>query len=186
MSEEETVFGDVLLTDCKEIKKILPQASGVRVRIDKASVKDNSYEGSVPYREFLNLQLRIVDGISFVDENGEAQTEFKNKCFFTDKNDLEVWADPLHEFNVSMEKYGKSGAYLVPIRKFLLEAGQGVKGLTVNSTRELVKKLCEEKAFDGMEFEVNVIHASKWKPNEAGKIVKTGEFKNQFKNWKKA
>ena len=51
MTEAETIFEEINLGDMtglKEIKDVLPAASGVRVRIDKATVKDNSFEGSVP------------------------------------------------------------------------------------------------------------------------------------------
>lgn len=188
MSEVETVFGEVLLTDCKEVRKVLPAASGVKVRIDKATVKDNSFDGAAPSKEYLNLQLRIVDGISFVDENGEAQTKYKNMVVFTDKGDLDVWADLNHEWN-KKDSYVK-GSYLVPLRKFLVEAGQDVSKLTSLTVRDFVKELCASEALKGLELEVNIGQVQKKNKvtAEDGSVtwVPSGEFKNTFKNWKKA
>jgi hypothetical protein len=179
MSEVETVFGAIELGDMtglKEIKDVLPTASGVRVRIDKASIKDNSFEGSVPSKKHLNLQLRIVDGISFVDAAGEAQTKFKNKVVFTNSKDLPVWVDTNHEFYKG-EKFVK-GAYLIPLRQFLIAVGVDPKAVKIDDALLAFLK--------GVEVEVDITQNQKKSKDAEGNWIATGEMENLFRNWKKA
>ena len=177
--EEETMFGAIDLGDMtglKEIKDVLPAASGVRVRIDKATVKDNSFEGSIPSKKYLNLQLRIVDGISFVDSEGTAQTKYKNKVVFTNNKDLPVWVDTNHEF-YQTEKF-KKGAYLIPLRQFLIAVGVDPKAVKIDEA--LLESL------KGVELEVDVAQNQKKSKSPEGEWIATGEFENLFRNWKKA
>ena len=177
--EEETMFGEIDLGDMtglKEIKDVLPAASGVRVRIDKASIKDNSFEGSVPSKKYLNLQLRIVDGISFVDSEGTAQTKYKNKVVFTNNKDLPVWVDTAHEFYKG-DKFTK-GAYLIPLRQFLIAVGTDPKAVKIDAG--LLESL------KGVELEVDVAHNQKKSTTPEGEWIATGEIENLFRNWKKA
>jgi hypothetical protein len=181
--EEATVFGAIELGDMtglKEIKDVLPAASGVRVRIDKASIKDNSFEGSVPTKKYLNLQLRIVDGISFVDAQGEAQTKYKNKCIFTNAKDLPVWVDTNHEFYKG-EKFVK-GAYLIPLRQFLISVGVDPKAVKIDEALLM--------SLTGTELEVDIAQNQK-KSKVVGEDgseswVASGVMENLFRNWKKA
>lgn len=176
--EEQTQFGEINLGDMtglKEIKDVLPAASGVRVRIDKATVKDNSFEGSVPTKKYLNLQLRIVDGISFVDSEGVAQTKFKNKVVFTNNKDLPVWVDTNHEFYKG-DKFVK-GAYLIPLRQFLVAVGCDPKAVVINEA--LLESL------KGVEIEVDIAQNQKKSKTPEGEWIATGEFENLFRNWKK-
>ena len=177
--EEETVFGTIDLGDMtglKEIKDVLPAASGVRVRIDKAGIKDNSFEGSVPSKKHLNLQIRIVDGISFVDAEGVAQTKYKNKVVFTNNKDLPVWVDTQHEFYKG-DKFVK-GAYLIPLRQFLIAVGVDPKAVKIDEA--LLMSLA------GTEFEVDIAQNQKKSKTPEGEWIATGEFENLFRNWKKA
>lgn len=179
MTEEQTQFGTIELGDMtglKEIKDVLPASSGVRVRIDKASIKDNSFEGSVPTKKYLNLQLRIVDGISFVDADGNAQTKYKNKVVFTNHKDLPVWVDTNHEFYKG-DKFTK-GAYLIPLRKFLIAVGVDPKAVKIDEA--LLASL------QGVEVEVDVAQNQKKSETPEGEWIATGEFENLFRNWKKA
>ncbi len=176
--EEETMFGAIDLGDMtglKEIKDVLPAASGVRVRIDKASVKDNSFEGSIPSKKYLNLQLRIVDGISFVDSEGTAQTKYKNKVVFTNNKDLPVWVDLQHEF-YQTDKF-KKGAYLIPLRQFLIAVGVDPKAVKIDEG--LLESL------KGVELEVDIAQNQKKSKDSEGNWIATGEFENLFRNWKK-
>lgn len=179
MTEEQTQFGEINLGDMtglKEIKDVLPASSGVRVRIDKATVKDNSFEGSVPTKKYLNLQLRIVDGISFVDSEGTAQTKYKNKVVFTNNKDLPVWVDTNHEFYKG-DKFVK-GAYLIPLRQFLIAVGVDPKAVKIDEA--LLASL------QGVELEVDVAQNQKKSKDAEGNWIATGEFENLFRNWKKA
>jgi hypothetical protein len=179
VTEEETIFGAIDLGDMtglKEIKDVLPAASGVRVRIDKASIKDNSFEGSVPTKKYLNLQLRIVDGISFVDSEGTAQTKYKNKVVFTNNKDLPVWVDTQHEF-YQAEKF-KKGAYLIPLRQFLIAVGVDPKAVKIDEA--LLASLKD------VELEVDIAQNQKKSKDAEGNWIATGEFENLFRNWKKA
>jgi hypothetical protein len=178
MTEEQTQYGTIDLGDMtglKEIKDVLPAASGVRVRIDKAGIKDNSFEGSVPSKKHLNLQLRIVDGISFVDSEGTAQTKYKNKVVFTNNKDLPVWVDTQHEF-YQAEKF-KKGAYLIPLRQFLIAVGVDPKAVKIDEA--LLESL------KGVELEVDIAQNQKKSKGEDGNWIATGEFENLFRNWKK-
>lgn len=178
MTEEQTQFGEIDLGDMtglKEIKDVLPAANGVRVRVDKASIKDNSYEGSVPTKKYLNLQLRIVDGISFVDSEGVAQTKYKNKVVFTNNKDLPVWVDTNHEFYKG-EKFVK-GAYLIPLRQFLVACGCDPKAVKIDAG--LLEGL------KGVELEVDIAQNQKKSKDDEGNWIATGEFENLFRNWKK-
>lgn len=178
MTEEQTQFGTIELGDMtglKEIKDVLPASSGVRVRIDKASIKDNSFEGSVPTKKYLNLQLRIVDGISFVDSEGTAQTKYKNKVVFTNNKDLPVWVDTNHEFYKG-DKFTK-GAYLIPLRQFLIAVGVDPKAVKIDEA--LLASL------QGVELEVDVAQNQKKSKTPEGEWIATGEFENLFRNWKK-
>lgn len=178
MTEEQTQFGEIVLGDLsglKEIKDVLPAASGVRVRIDKATIKDNSFEGSVPTKKYLNLQLRIVDGISFVDSEGVAQTKYKNKVVFTNNKDLPVWVDTNHEFYKD-DKFTK-GSYLIPLRKFMVAVGQDPKSITLNA--DVLESL------KGVELEVDVAQNQKKSKDAESNWIATGEFENLFRNWKK-
>jgi len=180
MSEEQTPFGvteEINLGDLsglKEIKDVLPTTSNVRVRIDKASVRDNSFDGSVATKKYLNLQLRLIEGISFVDENSEAQTKFQNKVVFTNNKDIPVWVDTNHEF-YKAEKYTK-GAYLIPLRQLWSAVGKDPKDVKINDE--------ELKSLIGMEVLVDVVQNQK-RAQVDGKWSVTGEFENLFKNWKK-
>lgn len=176
--EEQTQFGEINLGDMtglKEIKDVLPAASGVRVRIDKASIKDNKYEDQPITKKYLNLQLRIVDGISFVDAQGEAQTKYKNKVVFTNNKDLPVWVDTNHEFYKG-DKFVK-GAYLIPLRQFLIAVGVDPKAVKIDEA--LLASL------QGVELEVDVAQNQKKSKDSEGNWIATGEFENLFRNWKK-
>lgn len=178
MTEAETIFEEINLGDMtglKEIKDVLPATSGVRVRIDKATVKDNSFEGSVPTKKYLNLQLRIVDGISFVDADGVAQTKYKNKVVFTNNKDLPVWVDTNHEF-FKADKFVK-GAYLIPLRQFLIACGCDPKAVKIDAG------LLE--ALKGVELEVDIAQNQKKSKTPEGEWIATGEMENLFHNWKK-
>jgi hypothetical protein len=182
MSEEQTPFGVTEeialgdLTGLKEVKDVLPVASQVRFRIDKASIKDNSYEGSIPTKKYLNLQLRIVDGISFVDANGEAQTKFKNKVIFTSNKDLIVWVDTEHEF-FQGERY-KTGAYKIPVRQFLTAVGKDVKDAKFNDS--------ELESLKGLEVLADIAQSAKRSKDASGNWSATGEVENMLRNWKQA
>jgi len=178
VTEEQTQYGVIELGDMtglKEIKDVLPASSGVRVRIDKAGIKDNSFEGSVPTKKYLNLQLRIVDGISFVDSEGTAQTKYKNKVFFTNNKDLPVWVDTEHEFYKG-EKFVK-GAYLIPLRQFLIAVGVDPKAVKIDEA--LLASLT------GVELEVDIAQNQK-KTQLDGNWVASGVFENLCRNWKQA
>lgn len=171
---EEIVLGDT--TGYKEVKDVLPVASGVRVRIDKASVRDNSFEGSAPSKKHLNLQLRIIEGISYVEaETGEAVTKYKNKVVFTNSKDLPIWVDINHEFYKG-ERY-KKGAYLIPLRQLWVACGKDPKDVRINDA--------ELKTLTGLEVLVDIAQSQK-KTKLDGNWENTGEIENLFKNWKKA
>lgn len=171
---EEIAFGD--LTGIKEVKDVLPASSGVRVRIDKATIKDNSYEGSVPTKKYLNLQLRLVDGVAFTDEAGEAQVKYKNKVVFTSNKDLVVWVDKNHEF-YKAEKY-KKDSFLIPLRTLWLAVGKDPKNVTINKE--------ELESLKGIELECNITHKEKRVKGPDGDWIGSGEFENGFSGWKQA
>lgn len=172
---QERILGD--LTGLRETKDALPQASGVRVKIEKATLRNNSYEGSTPTKEYLNLMLRLVEGINLTNENGEYQTKYTNKVIFSSNKDLVTWVDTKHEFYQAAK--WKKGSYLIPLRQFWLAVGKDSKNVVINDV--------ELSTLEGIEVLVDIGQTNKRMKNpDTGEWETTGEVENVLRNWRQA
>jgi len=171
---EEIVIED--LTDVKEQPRIVPVSSNVKVRINKASMRDSKDKDT----SYLNLELRIVDGVEVLnDKTGETEIKFQNKPLFTPLNPLDgiiVKAD-LSVKGRSEKNWWTNKGYLINLKKFCLAVDVDVKSIKIND--EFFAELI------GKELLVDVKHDPVQAKNSTGAYVDTGDFREKVCNWKK-
>ena len=182
---------EVLLEDLDKIQQtqlVLPAAQGVRVKIEKASVKKALSDGSkdapaegpnnpLGYK-YLNLNLRMLDGISVpvIGEDGlptgETEEKFKNKVLFPNKMDLIFTHNP----EVKTSAWWKDRQYIFGFKQLCLALGMDLKQIRVND--DFLESLV------GREILVDIVQEENNTKNEAGAWVGSGTFKNRIKNFK--
>jgi hypothetical protein len=84
--------------------------------------------------------------------------------------------DTNHEF-YQTDKF-KKGAYLIPLRQFLIAVGVDPKAVKIDEA--LLASLKD------VELEVDIAQNQKKSKTPEGEWIATGEFENLFRNWKKA
>lgn len=166
---EEVVIGD--LTDVKEQKQIVPASSGVKVRIAKAGTMV-SKNGDI---KSLKLELRIVDGISVVNqETGEEEVKYKNKPMFTSIMDIPFWCDTA----VKTKAWWVNKQYLLNFKKLCLALDLDIKAQTVNDS--FLEMLLDREVLVDIRHEENTVVSPE------GKRVGDGTYKEKLINWRKA
>ncbi len=162
------------LTDVKADKQLLPVTKGLKVRIDKAGTQANKNKNIYS----LKLECRIVDGIEQVDkETGETKMAYVNKPIFTGIMDL-VFGAKLDVEDRANKKWWKGNQHLVEFKNFCKALDIDLKGIKVDD--DFVQSLV------GREVLVDVTHEAETMTDEEGKKVKTGEFREKLRNWRKA
>ena len=157
------------LTDVKAEQNLTPVAKGLKVRIAKASNQANKDKDIYS----LKLELRIVDGI--VNNDGVAQ--YVNKPLFTGIMDL-VYGAQLDVKDRSNNKWWKASQHLVEFKNFCKALDIELKGIKIGD--EFFSNLI------GKEVLVDITHEAQTMNDAEGNKVKTGEFREKLKGWKKA
>lgn len=194
MSDEETMFEvteEVVLADIDKIeesKQVLPASQGVRVKIEKASVKKALSDGSkdapaegpnnpVAYK-YINANFRIMDGISVnvADDQGnftgETEAKFKNKVLFPNRMDLIFWHNP----EVKTSDWWKNKQYIFGFKQLCLALGFDLKEVRVNDA------FLEQ--MNGREILLDIVQEEEQEKNAEGNWVPKGTFRNRVKNFK--
>jgi len=160
------------LTDVKQEQSILPVTKGLKVRITKAATQTNKAKDIYS----LKLELRIVDGILNV-ESGLHQ--YVNKPLFTGIMDLVYGAKDSQTRDKEGKHWWKTNQHLVEFKNFCKALDIPLSGIKVND--EFLAELV------GKELLVDVTHEAQTSIDQAtGDKVKTGEFREKLKGWKKA
>ena len=157
------------LTDVKAEQNLTPVAKGLKVRIAKASAQTNKDKDIYS----LKLELRIVDGIA----NSEGTMQYINKPLFTGIMDL-VYGAKLDIKDRAENKWWKASQHLVEFKNFCKALDIELKGIKISD--EFFSGLI------GRELLVDVTHEARTANDADGNKVKTGEFQEKLKNWKKA
>lgn len=167
------------LSEVKADKNLLPPTKNLRVRIEKAATQANNDKDI----HSLKLELRIVDGIP----NNEGVMQYVNKPMFTGIMDL-VYGAKLDAPNKGREssKWWKNSQHLVEFKNFCKALDIPLSGIKVND--EFLSDLI------GREVLVDVVHEADTVADPTGAVgangkvkkVKTGEFREKLKNWKRA
>ena len=157
------------LTDVKKDKQLFPVTSGLKVRINKAATQANKDKDIYS----LKLELRIVDGLA----NNEGVMQYINKPLFTGIMDL-VYGAKLDVKDRASNKWWKSSQHLVEFKNFCKGLDIDLKGIKVDDS--FLSNLI------GKEILVDVTHEAQTMNDAEGNKVKTGEFREKLKNWKKA
>jgi len=166
---EEVVLGD--LTDVKEQKQIVPASSGVLMRIAKAGTMA-SKNGDI---KSLKLELRIVDGISVIDQaTGTEEVKYKNKPMFTSMMDLPYWCDTA----VKTSKWWQTKQYLINFKKLCIALDIDIKAVTVNDS--FLECLIDR------EVVVDIRHEENQVKSPEGEYVADGTFREKLVNFRKA
>lgn len=180
---EEVILQD--LDTVQEQRQILPKAQGVRVKIEKPSIRkslsDNSKDApkegpNNPWAfKFLNLSFRILDGISvpILDDNnnqtGETEIKYKNKVLFSGKMDF-VFA---HNPEVKTSDWWKDRQYIFGFRSLCKALGFNLKELKINDA--FLAELKDKEILIDIDQEEE-------QEQKEGKWVGKGTFKNVIKN----
>jgi hypothetical protein len=157
------------LTDVKQDKNLLPVTKGLKVLISKAAPQANKDKDIYS----LKLELRIVDGI----QNADGVAQYINKPMFTGIMDLVYGADTTVKGR-SESNWWKNKQHLVEFKNFCKALDISLSGIKINDDffTELI----------GKELLVDVTHEAETATDATGNRVKTGEFREKLKNWKKA
>lgn len=169
---EPIVIGD--LSEVKEQKSVMPPASNVRVAIRKASIKGNGKDGNSDTVKWLNLELRITEGIPVTLEDGSLEMKYKNKPLFTGMMDLPFWAD----LTVKTSKWWQTKQYLINFKKFCVALDIDLKSVTVDDM--FLEVLLDR------ELLIDVRHEENRSKNESGEYVGDGTYREKIANFKKA
>lgn len=157
------------LTDVKQDKNLLPVTNGLKVRIAKASKQENKDKDIYS----LKLELRIVDGIP----NADGVAQYVNKPMFTGIMDL-VYGAKTDIKARDTNKWWKNKQHLVEFKNFCKALDISLSGIVIND--EFFSNLI------GKEVLVNVTHEAQTMADpQTGEKVKTGEFREKLKGWKK-
>lgn len=156
------------LTEVKADRNLLPVSKGLKVRIDKAATQSNKDKDIYS----LKLELRIVDGI--INQDGVAQ--YINKPMFTGIMDLVYGADTKVK-DRDNSKWWKNNQHLVEFKNFCKALDIPLSGIKVND--EFFANLISKEVL------VDVQHEAETQTDAEGNRVKTGEFRERLKNWKK-
>lgn len=177
MEEVFEVTEEVTLTDLdavQEQKQILPVSQGVRVRIEKPSVRKALQDGSkeapkegvdnpVAYK-YLNFNLRLVDGIAEGDK-----VLYKNKVLFPSKLDFVFWHNP----EVKNSAWWSNRQYIFGFKALCKALGINVKEVKIND--EFLESI------KGREILIDIAHEEE-QQNVEGSWVGKGTFKEKIKN----
>lgn len=180
---EEVLLGD--LDGIQNTRQLLPVAQGVRVRIEKPSIKkslsDNAKdapkegpENPVGYKYF-NAQFRLLDGITvpIYDDNGnatgETELKFKNKVLFAGRMDFVFWHNP----EVKTSPWWKDKQYIFGFRALCKACGIDTKQVKIND--ELLEAIKDKEVLIDIEHEEE-------QENKNGEWVGKGTFKERIKN----
>lgn len=165
------------LTDVKADKNLFPATKDLKVRINKVATQTNDAKNIYS----LSVELRVVDGIPGEDGN----ISRIEAPIFTGFMDL-VYGAKLDVGDRATNKWWKNSQHLVEFKNFLTALGKPLSGIKVNDqfTSEIL----------GQEVLVTVVHEAETVNDPSGKLkangkpekVKTGEFQQKLKNWKKA
>lgn len=161
----------------KEDKVVLPAANGVKVRVDRATVR----LGRKDTVKALNLQVRFIEGIPVekLDAEGNLTGEFESK--YANKVDfIEIEYKVVDKEARKEVRYtGENQAFLVPLKQFLLALGYD-PATPVSINDEFCSNLI------GKTFLVNVGKVSKrvLDPSDGEWKAVPGEYKNTFKGFK--
>ena len=164
------------LTEVKADRNLFPATKDLKVRVNKVTTQSNDDKDILS----LNVELRAVDGIQGADG---VMTRIEAPIF-TGFMDLVYGAD-LDVKGRADNKWWKNNQHLVEFKNFLTATGHPLSGIKVND--EFLSNLI------GMEVLVSVIHEAETVNDPSGKLkangkpekVKTGEFQQKLKNWKK-
>ena len=160
------------LTDVKQEQTLLPVTKGLKVRIAKATTQMNKAKDIYS----LKLELRIVDGIAN-PETGMSQ--YVNKPLFTGIMDLEYGAKDSQTRDKEGKHWWKTNQHLVEFKNFCKALDITLSGIKVND--EFIANLI------GKEVLVDVVHEAQTSVDQStGDKVKTGEFREKLKGWRKA
>jgi len=169
MSDVGDMFDVQDLTDVKQDKNLLPVTNGLKVRVAKANTQANKDKDIYS----LKLELRIVDGI--VNADGVAQ--YVNKPMFTGIMDL-VYGAKLDIKDRATNKWWKNNQHLVEFKNFCKALDIPLSGIVIND--QFLSELI------GKEVLVNVTHEAQTMADpQTGEKVKTGEFREKLKGWRK-
>lgn len=177
MEQDFEVTEETVLTDMEAIqeqKQILPVAQGVRVRIEKPSVRKALKDGSkeapkegdenpVAYK-YLNFNLRLVDGISEGDK-----VLYKNKVLFPGKMDFVFWHNP----EVKTADWWANKQYIFGFKSLCRALKIDIKEVRIND--DFLASI------DGQEILIDIAHEEE-QQNVEGKWVGKGTFKEKIKN----
>ena len=157
------------LTNIKQESTLMPVTKGLKVRISKASTQENKDKDIYS----LKLELRVVDGIL----NNEGIAQYINKPLFTGIMDL-VYGAKLDVKDRANNKWWKNNQHLVEFKNFCNALDIPLSGIKIDD--EFIANLINK------EFLVDVLHEAQTLPDADGNRVKTGEFREKLKNFKKA
>lgn len=161
------------LTDVKADKSLFPATKGLKVRIQTAGPQTNKDKDIYS----IKLELRVVDGIEQTNpETGETKMAYVNKPLFTGLLDLVYGAD-MSVKDRANNKWWKNNQHLVEFKNFCKALDLPLAGLKINDDfyGDLI----------GKEILVDVTHEAETANDSEGKKVKTGEFREKLRNWKK-
>lgn len=162
------------LTDVKQERNLMPVAKGLKVRIDKAATQMNKAKDIYS----LKLELRVVDGIEQVNpETGETKMAYVNKPLFTGMMDLVYGAKDASTRDKAGKSWWKNGQHLVEFKNFCNALEIPLKGVKIND--QFLADLI------GRELLVDVTHEAETALDANGNNVKTGDFREKLKNFKK-
>jgi hypothetical protein len=194
MSEDGLELGvpettdEVVLTDLdavQEQRQIKPKAQGVRVKIEKPSVRKSLSDGAkdapkegpnnpVAYK-YLNCTLRLLDGISspVLDENGqqtgETEIKYKNSVLFPNKMDLIFWHNP----EVKTSNWWKNQQYIFGFKALCKALGFNMKEVKINDA--FLDAIKDKEILIDIEHEEN-------NDLKDGNWVGNGTFKERVRN----
>lgn len=157
------------LTDVKAEKNLFPVAKDLKVRIAKAALQTNKDKDIYA----LKLELRTVDGIQ--GEDGAMARV--NNPIFNSLMDLVYGADTSIKGR-DTNKWWKNRQHLVEFKNFVQALGMPLSGIKVND--EFLASIV------GQEVLVTVAHEAETTTDDKGNKVKTGDFQQKLKGWKKA
>ena len=162
-------------TQVREDKVVLPVTSNVLLKVQKASQRTNEKSGITS----INVQVQMPEGIELPEKaadgsfTGGMVRKFVNKVDFVE---FPVAADPAKR---TEEKWTKATRpYLVPWKQFMVAVGESISPFPKINDEFLQSLTGREVRCDIKQREVRIQVEGTWKG--------TGEYKHEFKSFRKA
>ena len=165
------------LTDVKAEKNLFPVAKDLKVRIEKAETQMNEDKDIFS----LKLTLRTVEGIP--GEGGEMVRI--NAPIFTGFMDL-VYGAKLDVKGRAENKWWKNAQHVVEFKNFCTALDIPLKGVKVND--QFISELLSRELLVTVAHDAETIADPNGTLGANGKVkkIKTGDFQQRLRNWKKA